>query len=823
MKIFLSLTVLLMSFTSVFSQLTGTVKDNNGELLPFVNIYVKKTSTGTTTNLEGFYSLKLKPGNYEITYQFVGFRTVTESIALDSSTLSKDIVMYPEDYKLEEVVISANAEDPAYAIIRKAQAKRKYYNSLNNDYECDAYMRGINKIMDAPEKIMGIKVGDLDGLLDSTRQGVVYLSESVSKIYRKGGKSKEVMYSSKVSGDDQGYSFNSAKEMNFNFYDNTIELFKKMVSPIAANAMSYYDYKLEGAQIDENGQLVNKIKVIPKNEYTPGFFGHIYINEDLWNIHSCELGVTKKSTQLPFIDTLTFKQIFIPLKDDNWIKSSDVINFNMGAMGFKITGNFAAVYSNYLFEELDDDIFSNEVFKVKKEANERDDTYWESIRPIPLSVEERVDYRIKDSIRIVKESPEYMDSIDREYNKFKVWKLVTGYAYQNSKKRDAFNFVSPIGFISYNTIMGWNSGFQLDYNKAFNKKRTRIINTEFFINYGLSEKVWRPRLKVSYLSNRYNNLRLELAGGKMLEQYSRREPISDGLNTLFSLFFNQNYLKAFDKRFVSFKISRDLGNIFGGVLSLEYQDRTALINTVDFSNNSFTSNDPQRPLNFGQPAFENHQALLLRASLRIKIGEKIWNYPDQKFKVGSDWPTIWVHYKKALKSLGADVSYDLLSTTIYKNFSIGTIGNSDFFASAGTFLSKDDDLPFIDNYHFLGNQTHVGNPIKYYNRFLMLPYYTNSTADSFYEMHVGHSFQGMILNKIPLLKKLGWHLAAGYKFLDTTNNKPYHEFHVGIDNIGIKVFRLLRVDAVWSRQTDLSVDPETRTRFGVVLGVKLDL
>ena len=81
----------------------------------------------------------------------------------------------------------------------------------------------------------------------------------------------------------------------------------------------------------------------------------------------------------------------------------------------------------------------------------------------------------------------------------------------------------------------------------------------------------------------------------------------------------------------------------------------------------------------------------------------------------------------------------------------------------------------------------------------------------------------MLLSKVPLRKKLGWHLAAGYKFLETTNSNPYHEFHVGIDNIGIKIFRLFRVDAVWSRQSDNAVHPGSSTKFGVVLGVKLDL
>lgn len=814
--------LLFFSISPIFSQVTGTVKDNEGELLPFVNIYVKKTSNGTTSNINGEYALKLDAGDYDITFQYVGFKTVNKNVTVLNEELSLDVVLFPEDYKLEEIVISANAEDPAYAIIRKAQEKRKYYRDNSDNFECDVYVRGFNKILSAPEKIMGINIGDLDGMIDtSSRQGVVYLSESVSKIYQKVNKSKEVMYSSKISGDDAGYSFNSAQEMDFNFYSNKVSINKEIITPIAAGAMSYYKYKLEGAQIDENGQLINKIKVTPKNDMSPAFFGHIYINEDLWNIHSLELGVTKKSTQIPFIDTLMFKQIFIPVENDRWVKFTNVIKFKMSAVGFQFVGNFAAVYSNYILDQVDDSVFSNEVFKVEKEANERSDEYWDEIRPIPLTVEEKVDYVRKDSIRMVRESPEYLDSIDRENNKFKTTTILTGYDYQNSQKKSKFSITSPVGNISFNTIQGWNSSSKITYSKAYNKSRTKRLKLEGVVSYGLTEKVWRPRFKIDFRHNRYNNLRFELVGGKDLEQFSRRNPISNTLNSFFTVVFDQNYMKSFDKEFLGASVMRDLGNTFWGSLSLNYQNRSPLINNYLCDSNKITSNDPRRPFTFNLPSFENHQALIFRAALRVKIGEEVWNYPDRKFKAGSKWPTLWLYYKKAIKGLGGDLAYDLVYASLYKNYVIGTLGNSDFYVSGGSFVRKDDDMPFIDYFHFLGNQTHVGNPGGYYNRFLMLPYYTHSTNDRFVEAHFQHNFQGILLGKVPLIKQLGWHLAAGYKFMDTADQEAYHEFHVGLDNIGIKIFRLFRVDAVWS--SPLANTEKDKLQFGLILGIKFDL
>ena len=76
-------------------------------------------------------------------------------------------------------------------------------------------------MLEAPETILGQDVGDMDGLLDSTGQGILYLSESESQLYFTAPDDyKEVMVSSKVSGDDNGFSFNSASDMDFSLYRN---------------------------------------------------------------------------------------------------------------------------------------------------------------------------------------------------------------------------------------------------------------------------------------------------------------------------------------------------------------------------------------------------------------------------------------------------------------------------------------------------------------------------------------------------------------------------------------------------------------------------
>ena len=185
MKNFVLIIIGLVSCLTLQAQLEGKILDPEGLPLSYVNIYITGTSIGTSTNNDGLYKLKLPEGQHEITYQYIGFKTHTETVLSSQEATTLNLTLYPEEYSLEEITISANAEDPAYAIIRKAQKKRKENKALLENKECDAYVRGFNKLTEAPDKIMGMDIGDLKGTLDEDGSGVVYLSESVSKLYQK--------------------------------------------------------------------------------------------------------------------------------------------------------------------------------------------------------------------------------------------------------------------------------------------------------------------------------------------------------------------------------------------------------------------------------------------------------------------------------------------------------------------------------------------------------------------------------------------------------------------------------------------------------------
>ena len=81
--------MLTMAFgfgTLAQSQIKGTVRDSNGTALPYVNIFIENSYTGTTSNTEGYYEIDVsKTGDCAVVFQFLGFRTQIKNIKIEKT------------------------------------------------------------------------------------------------------------------------------------------------------------------------------------------------------------------------------------------------------------------------------------------------------------------------------------------------------------------------------------------------------------------------------------------------------------------------------------------------------------------------------------------------------------------------------------------------------------------------------------------------------------------------------------------------------------------------------------------------------------------
>ncbi len=808
------ITTLFLLFLSIasFAQIEGKITDSKGKPLSFVSVYLDKTITGTTSNDDGQYELNVKKtGDYIVVFQFLGYKTVKKPVSIHRFPFQLDVVLQDEQVVLDEVRVSSQ-ENPANKIIRSAIDSKDKNTDKFGKYTANFYSRGLFKVKNAPEKILGQSLGDLGGGLDSTRTGIIYLSETISEItFQKRPRNfKEKIVASKVSGSDNGISFNRAEEANFDFYGNSVFVAESnLVSPIADGAFGYYRYKLEGSFYDKNGRLINKIKVTPKRSGDRVFSGFIYIVEDDWAIYGIDLTATGKQIGIPIIDALKFKQDYNYSEGNKaWVKISQTIDFKFGLFGFNIDGRFSAGYSNYSFTpNFEEGTFTREVLTFEKDATEKDSVFWNQLRPVPLTIEETGDYLLKDSIKVVRKSKKYLDSIDQKNNKLEWLSPVTGYTYRNSYKKWSFTFNSPLESVAYNTVQGWNATAGLNYFKRLNDKG-KWISTGVNVNYGLSEKKFRP---VLYFVKKWNNIerpRFSISGGITTRQFNGRNPIARLNNTIYSLFKEENYLKIYEKTYSRVAYSQEVINGISMSTSLEYAQRKPLFNTTDYvifgRDISFQSNNPIDPTDFTAP-FTKHDIATLNIGANIVFGQKYLSYPDRKFNLGnSKYPSLSVNYRKNFGANNSEFNSDLFTANARQYVSMGNFGDFRYNVRSGIFL-KQKDIPFMDFLHANGNQLSLA-PADRMSSFGLLDYYQFSTNDKYAEAHVEHNFRGALLSRVPLINKLNFHLVAGAKGLFTGGRKPYSEYSIGLDNVGFGKWRFLRVDYVRSNFNGIKND-----------------
>jgi ribosomal protein S9 len=211
--------VLLVNSPIYASLISGTIRQKNGQPLAFASVLIKGNSKGTTANSKGFYSLNLESGTYVLVVKHIGYQSIEKSIKVISVDQVLDFEMQEQHYDLKEVIVTSGGEDPAYAIIRNAIAKRLVHLNEIKRFECDVYLKGQLQLRDFPKKFMGKSVDFEDG--DTSKRKMIFLSESVAKYsFEEPNKKKIDVISTKLSGKSDGFGFGNPQIISF--YENII-------------------------------------------------------------------------------------------------------------------------------------------------------------------------------------------------------------------------------------------------------------------------------------------------------------------------------------------------------------------------------------------------------------------------------------------------------------------------------------------------------------------------------------------------------------------------------------------------------------------------
>ena len=848
----LSYLFFLSSLLSIQAQgIKGLVRSTEGEPLAFASVYIRNLQDGVPTNENGRYEFKLAPGIYDVVAQYLGYASQVQTVEVKNDWVTLDFSLVSQAISLSQVEVKAGAEDPSLTIMRKAISKATYHRLQLQRYAMTVYLKGTGQLTDAPF-FLKKKLAE-EGL----KLNEAYTSESVSRItFTLPNKVEEKVISIRTNGSNQGAS--PAPYIQTSFYQDQVN---EVISPLSKSAFVYYQFTHVGSFFDQN-LLVSKIKVTPRSRGERVFEGHIYIIDELWAIHSLDL----KTSVLGF--QVHIRQNYSPIAPNVWMPLTQQYTFGGKVFGFAGQFNYLVSTRDYDIklnpdlahkpELVDEKIqaapsniqrisksassleqlaieqpksqkdyrkllnkYEKEVIQQRQEeekkgvvaernysvdslARKRDLSYWDSIRPVPLSLLELEGYKRDDSLAIIEDAKKSeVDSIAKKARtKFKPQDLLMGGSYSFGKGKSV-GFPVNLTKFSFNTVEGYKVGLGFFYRKVEDIKLSDSVNR--------IRKVFRidPELRYGFASERFygkvnirrslnkpsSGFNWSLSAGRFAYQFNPENPIQEQVNAAYSLYARRNYLKLYEQDFVqaSWGERKSLGLSYQ--LNFLWADRRVLENVTDYSflKNTTREYSSNRPFNVeaGDIAFSNHQVAKFQATLDWRPGLTYFIRNGRKIPNLERSPLISFNYQKALPQLstsGLAADFDQVQASIKHAFSFGVSGKLDFNVTAGTFLNNRQ-VFFQDYIHFGGNRT-LFSTMGAASNYRVMDYYRYSTAGSYVSSIVHYQFRKFIFTQLPMLRFSGVRENIFVNYLKTQYSPHYTEIGYSLDNL----FRIFRVE-----------------------------
>ncbi len=168
-------------------------KETNNEPLPFANVFIKGSQSGTTTDLDGAFLFKADPGTYTLVFSFVGYRTIEIPniiIKADEVTTLENVTLAAEEgVALKEVNVNASTKKESVAALLVEQRKATEIKTAIGAEELSA--KGISDAAGAVTKIAGVSKqegssnvyvrGLGDRYLNTTLNGLSLPSNDINK------------------------------------------------------------------------------------------------------------------------------------------------------------------------------------------------------------------------------------------------------------------------------------------------------------------------------------------------------------------------------------------------------------------------------------------------------------------------------------------------------------------------------------------------------------------------------------------------------------------------------------------------------------------
>jgi hypothetical protein len=832
----LAILICLLINASSFAQgVRGRVIDQEGNPLSFTTIFIPETGSGSVTNINGTYEIKLSPGAYTLNYQYLGFGSTAKKVTVADAWITLDVVLTKQAYTLNAAEINGGKEDPAYKIMRKAIAKSSFHRQQVEKYTCTVYLKGGGRLVDYPWFMR--KVMEEEGI----DTAATFVQESVTDVtYERPGKYTEDVISIRTSGDDQDVS--PMNYINGSFYEDKVA---GVVSPLSRKAFGYYRFEYLNTFVDGDYNI-NKIKVTPRVDDEEFLSGYLYIVEDLWSIHSVDFKIHPQGINI------RIEQNYAPIKPDVWLPISHHFTGDGKLFGFEFEFEYLATVSKYdveinpdldtEFEVLDikteqaeiaiaekkrkpksdteekllngEEVSTKDLRKLMREyakeerkeqdepdvvferkinidslAYKQDSLYWQDVRPIPLTLSEEKGYTLQDSLAAEYAKKAEGDTLSGGKG-FQVQDLLLGGGYDLGNDH-YLSINNPLLSIRYNTVDGWNGEYGLKYYKRFeNKNRLEILPV---FRYAESRDKGFGKISTGYTyGTGLKQGKIGVSGGAYYSQFNSQEAISPVVNTISSLIAQNNFMKVYDRDFVEVNWRQSISTKWKVTAAVEYSSRTETQNTTNqvwfpADNRDFDSNRPEN-VELESTGFGQSDAFKVNLSTTWLPFAYAYKRDDKYYRVDKQ-PTFTLRYEKAIAGVAdATMDYDRLSLEAKYSMTLGLLGTLNLRTEGGKFLTSER-MDFMDYAHFMGNQT-IFTRFDQLRGYAIAPYHLYSTNDEYLSTYINLELRRFIFSQFPTLRLAGLTENINVNHLITPSVDNYTELSYSLSNI----FRLFRID-----------------------------
>lgn len=757
--------LLLLPVSAQQFRFSGRVVDARGDGLPLASIEVKSLQLGRITKDDGSFEFMLERGRYDLVVSLIGYKSRLIPVFIHDQPVHELIQLsLDESANLGEVVVKVRSRDRAEELVRQVIRDKELRHLPLSNFSQQVYVRA--QELDSAQLLRGVADS-------SAKPRNPFAGMSLTEVYLQvdqgeGNQIKEERLGVKQQGGKSGLFYLTTTDGSFNLYENLIQAPAlssiPFVSPISHSGLLAYRFKT--IQIDRTQRpRVYTIAVRPRALSNATVEGELVIRDSTWELLSARFELPK--AHVPEYDRFEVEQAYQRLGDSLPVLTKQTFRYETKVKGGKRYGQTRVIYADIKpGQRFSRKHFGDEISRTDQQAYEQDSSFWDQVRGEPLSVQQRRYQAYQDSVQKLRQSLVYLDSVDRVLNKI-TWPkmLIFGQLFNDHRKQRSWILPPITALVQPISFGGTRLRLAGAYRKTFPDRTNLSLDAD--LSYGFRNQDVNGSLSVQRKYNPFQKGQFGVKAGRNFEfiyagdawvNVLKRSNIylNTGLEMsheieLFNGLTLMNQVELAWRRSVSdYKVSNNADSIFGipNEPALDFQPYNAVYNEVK---------------------------LYYTPKLRY-IRE-----PREKIYLGSKYPTFYAHWRKGVPGLmKSAIDFDYLEFGLMQTIPWGTPGNSSYTVKTGDFLNTKN-LQRID-YRFMRQ----GDPLFFLNpqRMFQALDSTFPVFDRYYQGNLLHEFNGALINKVPLFKKLQLQEVAGGGFLIAPErNLRYAELFAGIERV----------------------------------------